>query len=107
MARMRYSVQELRSRLRDIMDKLTSHDAIIERYGKPVAAVIPFEDYEAIVEDLEDIRAARRADEAWAEYDRNPGAFMTLEELRAKLEAEGVFDDNEATSIPSRARTTG
>ena len=45
-----------------------------------------------VIENRRDIRAARRAPKAWARYDRDPGAFMSLDELRAKLEAEGILE---------------
>lgn len=50
---------------REIMDRtIAGEDTVITRYGKPVAAVIPFADYEAIRPALDALRRARLTDEA-------------------------------------------
>lgn len=66
--------REARKNWRDLLDAAYSgqQDAIIERNGKPVAALIPYEDYVALEEMLADIRAARRA-EAMPEASRQTG----------------------------------
>jgi hypothetical protein len=56
-----------------------------------MAAVIPIADYDALLEELEDLRAARRAQqalEAWRE-DRSRGRPYTA--VREELAAEGLL----------------
>ena len=67
-------------------------DTVIERDGQPVAAVIPYADYEALAEALYDIRAMRRADEALEEYRRDPSVMRSLRELRKEWGAAGLID---------------
>lgn len=79
---------EARTKWRDVLDTVVAgNPVVVERHGKPVAAVIPFEAYEALAEQIEDLEDERAADVALAEYRRNPSGAMTLEELDAELEA--------------------
>ena len=84
--------EDARTRWRDILDAAgTGQDVVIARYGKPVAAVIPIADYEALLEELEDMRAARRAQqalEAWRE-DRSRGRPYAV--VREELVSEGLL----------------
>ena len=88
-----YSSDDARTRWRDILDAASSGvDSVIARYGKPMAAVIPLADYEALVAELEDLRAARRAQvalEAWR-ADSSRGRPYTA--VREELAAEGFLD---------------
>lgn len=87
------SSEDARTRWRDILDAAgTGQDVVIARYGKPMAAVIPIADYDALLEELEDLRAARRAQaalDAWQE-DRNRGRPYAA--VREELVAEGLID---------------
>lgn len=47
-------------------------DTIIERYGQPIEALIPFDDYIAVLETLEDLRLARQALPALEEWQADP-----------------------------------
>jgi prevent-host-death family protein len=86
--------QEARSKWRDLLDDATAgKGAIIERSGRPVAVLIPYEDYEAILEELEDMRAGRHAIEAYEEWERDPSTAIPYEEFRAQLVAEGLLDE--------------
>ncbi len=82
--------EDARTRWRDILDAAgTGQDVVIARYGKLMAAVIPIADYNALIEELEDLRAARRAQvtlEAWRK-DRSRGRPYTA--VREELIAEG------------------
>jgi prevent-host-death family protein len=84
--------EDARTRWRDILDAAgTGQDVVIARYGKPMAAVIPIADYDALLEELEDLRAARRAQqslEAWRE-DRSRG--RPYDAVREELAAEGLL----------------
>jgi PHD/YefM family antitoxin component YafN of YafNO toxin-antitoxin module len=63
---------------------------VIERYGEPTAALIPYEDFVAIQEILADLRAARRAEAALAEYRDDPTTARPWREVMAELEEESA-----------------
>lgn len=89
-----YSSDEARSRWRDVLDAaLAGDDVVIERYGKPAAAVIPYQDYAELAEMLEDLRDAREAQKALEEWERDPSSFTPWEEVKARLIAEGRLDE--------------
>jgi prevent-host-death family protein len=82
-----------RTKWRDIMDAAqTGIETIIARYGKPTAVVISFADYEALLEDLDDLRAGRRAAEVYTAWQRDPGTATPYADIRAELVAEGLLD---------------
>jgi len=89
------SSHEARTRWRDMLDAVSQGktDVVIERYGKPVAAVIAYEDYEAVVEELEDLRDGRYAVAAYEEWKRDPSTARPYEEIVAELIAEGLLDE--------------
>ena len=85
--------KEARIKWRDLLDSATAgKDAIIERSGRPVAALIPYEDYTAMLDELEDMRADRRAIAAYEEWQRDPSGAIPWEEFEAQLIAEGLLD---------------
>lgn len=84
---------EARQTWRDVLDAVTTGDqVVIERYNKPVAALISYEDFLALYDDLEDLRAARRADEAYAVWKRDPSRARSWDEIEADLIADGRLD---------------
>jgi prevent-host-death family protein len=87
--------RDARSRWRDLLDKVLtrSADIIIERHGKPVAVLIPAEDYEALLDELDDLRAGRRAMEAYEEWKRDPSTARPYEDIRAELVRDGLLDE--------------
>jgi len=87
--------REARTQWRDILDKVYSgaNDVVIERYGKPVAALIPYEDFEALSEHLEDMRLARVASKAYEEWKEDPSIAVPYSEFREELIAEGWLDE--------------
>jgi prevent-host-death family protein len=89
------NVREVRARLRDLLDKILSGDTdfVIERNGKPIAALIPIGDFEELQEELDDLRAARRAEAAYAEWRRDPSVARPYSEVRAELVEEGLLDE--------------
>lgn len=85
---------DARTRWRDILDAANrGEDVVITRYGKPTAVVIPIADYEALQEELEDLRAARRAQAALEAWRRDSGRGRPYAEVRAELVAEGLLND--------------
>ena len=86
--------REARARWRDLLDAAHtgSADIVIQRSGRPVAAMIPYADYEALVDELNDLRANRRAIEAYREWQRDPSTARAWEEVRFELLASGRLD---------------
>ena len=82
--------REARQKWRDLLDAAHkgTNDTIIERSGKPIAVLIPYEDYLAIEEALDDLRAARRAAEAYKALQGQPDQGRSYTEIRATLEDE-------------------
>jgi prevent-host-death family protein len=90
-----FSSHEARARWRDILDKVMTRtaDVIIERSGKPVAVLIPVEDYEHLQDELDDLRAGRRAAAAYDEWKRDPSTARPYEEIRKDLVDDGLLDE--------------
>ncbi|MYC97254.1 MAG: type II toxin-antitoxin system Phd/YefM family antitoxin [Caldilineaceae bacterium SB0661_bin_32] len=63
-------------------------DTIIERNGQPVGALIPFDDYIAVLETLEDLRLARQAMPALEEWQADPSTARPWREVLAELRVE-------------------
>ena len=89
-----YSSDTARSHWRDILDVATGGgDVVVERYGKPIAAIIPYADYEALLEALEDLRDARDAQIAYEEWQRDPSLGRPYDEIRAEWVTQGRLDE--------------
>lgn len=71
---------------RDVLDDVADGDDIlVERYNKPVAAVIAYEDYIALQDELDDLRSARRAQAALEAWRKDPSLARPWEEVKAEL----------------------
>jgi prevent-host-death family protein len=82
-----------RAHWRRVLDKASAGgDTVIERYGQPAAAIIPYDDYLALQDELEDLRAARHAAEALEAWERDPSRGRSYAEVRAELVKEGQLD---------------
>lgn len=78
---------------RDVLDTARAGlDSVIEHYGRPTAAVIPYADYEALQEELDDLRAGRRAAVAYEAWQRDPSSGTPLDQVEAELRAQGLLD---------------
>jgi prevent-host-death family protein len=95
MAVEKVSSREARSNWRDLLDKIMTRttDIVIERNGQLIAALIPIEDYEALKEELEHLRASRRAGMAYLEWQGDPTFARPLEHVEADLIAKGLLDE--------------
>lgn len=83
---------EARQNWRGLLDDIgAGDDVVIERYTKPVAAIISYADYLALQEELEDLRAARRAEEILERAKDDPEAFVPWEQVRADLIEDGLL----------------
>jgi prevent-host-death family protein len=91
-----FSSKQARTQWRRIMEAATTgEDVVIKRYGKPTVAVIAFEDYLNLQEELDDLRAAQRASLIYEEWKRDPSTARPWDEVKAELITEGVLDDGE------------
>jgi prevent-host-death family protein len=79
--------REARKKMREVLDSvyLKDQDVVIERNGKPIAAIIPLEDYLALKDELEDLRAGREADREYAKWKAHPESAVSLEDFEAEL----------------------
>ena len=84
-----------RTKWRDILDEASGGDTdvVVERYGKPMVAVISYDDFVALQEELDDLRAGRRAAEAYEAWKANPDRGMPYKDLHAELVQEGLLDE--------------
>ncbi len=91
------SSQEARVHWGKVLDAVEQDDAdvVIERYGKPIAALIPFADYHLLLEELEDLRDGRLAMVALEEWERDPSTARPYEEVVAELIAKGIWDEED------------
>ena len=79
--------RDARKAWRQILDEVRAgvSDIAITRYGEPIAVLIPAEDYEALAEELEDLRLARMAEEAYSEYLAAREQAVPYPQLRKQL----------------------
>jgi prevent-host-death family protein len=85
-----------RNSWRDVLDQVAAgDDVVIERYNKPIAALIRYEDYVALQEELDELRAAQRAQAALERWRRDPSTARPWEEVEAELIADGLLDARE------------
>lgn len=66
---------------------------MVERHGEPAIAVIPYADYVALQEALDDLRDARLAQATLDEWRRDPTTARSWEAVRSDLRDDGLIDD--------------
>jgi prevent-host-death family protein len=85
---------DARQSWRGLLDRvLKGEDVLIERNGKAVAVLIPVEDYEALQEELEELRAARRADVVYQAWKQDSSLGKPYHQVREELVQEGLLDE--------------
>jgi prevent-host-death family protein len=91
---------QARQSWRSLLDRvLQGEDVIIERNGKALAVLIPIDDYEKIRDDLDDLRAARRADSVYEAWKRTPEITEPWKSARAEFVKDGLLDELHAGGI--------
>jgi PHD/YefM family antitoxin component YafN of YafNO toxin-antitoxin module len=65
----------------------------VERNGKAIAAMIPIDDFEALQEELDDLRAFRRAAEVYEAWRRDPSTAEPYEQARAEMVRDGLLNE--------------
>ncbi|HAJ37913.1 MAG TPA: hypothetical protein DCL15_19760 [Chloroflexi bacterium] len=83
-----------RENWRKLLDAATTgrSDIVITRHGQPAAALIAYEDYLALQEELDELRAARRAEETVAAWRAAPSMARPWTEVEAELVARDLLD---------------
>lgn len=95
-----YDSHRARAQWRDVLDMAIGEtDIVVKRHGRPVVAVIAYADYMAMQDELDDLRAGRRAETIHQEWKRDPSIARPYAEFRAELVAEGVLDDQHGTPL--------
>jgi prevent-host-death family protein len=86
--------EEARLHWSEVLDAAASkHDVLITRDGQPVSVVIDYEDYATIQEELEDLRAGRRAQAELDKWLADPSIAMPWEDFKSDLKLNGVLDN--------------
>ena len=98
-----------RTKWRDVLDAATTgaSDIVIERYGKPVAVVIAYKDFVALQDELDDLRAARRAEAVYEEWQSDPSSARPYADFRAEMVAEGKLDDESRAALGDTPSSEG
>ena len=81
------SSRDARKRWREILDAVMKGDGdvAISRYGKPIAVLIPVEDYQEISGELEELRLSRLADDIYEDYLVRRELAESYEDVRTEL----------------------
>lgn len=81
------SSREARERWREVLDTVMKgkNDVAITRYGEPIAVVIPADDYEALVDEIEELRMSRLAERIYEDYLADRDSTKTLESVKSEL----------------------
>jgi prevent-host-death family protein len=98
---------EAREKWRDLLDAVSKQAVVIERHGKPAAALIAYEDFMELTEQLAELRAARRAAEAYGEWLSDETRARPYREIRQELAAEGLLDEQRGRAVDGSAQPAG
>lgn len=90
----------LRTRLSEVIDNTGKTDTVITRYHKPKAVIIPYEDYIALQEQLQDLRDAREADAVLEAIKADSSHVRPFREVVAEMIAAGEIDSSIVPPAP-------
>jgi prevent-host-death family protein len=94
MATKTVSSEKARTQWREIIESaIAGNDIVIERYGKPMVAVIPYEDFLELEELLEEMRETREAQIVLKEWQRDAATARPWDEVKSDLIADGLLDE--------------
>jgi len=82
----------LRARLSEVIDNTAKTDTVITRYHRPKAVIIPYEDYVALQEHLQDLRDAREADALMEAIKADRSRVRPFRAVVAEMVAAGEID---------------
>ena len=86
---------QARSNFRDLLDRVFvgSDDVMIERNGKPVAVMIPVNDYQDLFNELDDLRATRRALANYEAWQTDASLARPFSAVEKDLIDDGLLDE--------------
>ncbi len=89
------SSREARTRWRDILDDVNNGvtDVVVERYGKPIVAIIAYTDFADILQGLEDLRDGRLAMAELDAWKNDPSTAQSWQEIKTEMIADGLLDE--------------
>jgi PHD/YefM family antitoxin component YafN of YafNO toxin-antitoxin module len=77
----------------DLWKRLPDDKAIlVDRHGQPVVVMLTYQHFESILEELEDLRDAKRAREVLDAIRKGEEKTISLAEVEAELRAEGILN---------------
>jgi hypothetical protein len=80
----------------ELIETVRSGNNVVVRIDdKPEVAVIPYEDYLALQEQLEDLQDLRLAEAAFNEYRRDPSTARPFDEVVAEWHAQDAATDDD------------
>ena len=81
------SSRQARQQWRELLDTVMTgdNDVAILRYGKAVAVLIPAQDYNALVEELDELRMTRHAEDIYEDYLANRNSVEAYEDVRTEF----------------------
>lgn len=83
------SAEAARREWRTLVDGVVAgEDVIIERYARPAVAVIAYDDYTAILQELEEMRAQRRTEQLRAAWQQGKLKALPWEEVERRLQRD-------------------
>ena len=89
-----FKSDEARNRWRDMMDiALTGGRVIVERYNKPQAILIGYEQMNAIVQRLQELEAWAEAQRINQNIESGKAQVVTFEQHKARMQAKGATYD--------------
>lgn len=83
---------EARLQWRGILDNANKEDAIITRYGKPVAVVVGYDAWLGVQEELAEFRARQRVQAAIDEWRQDPTTARPWADIQQEMIDEGLLD---------------
>jgi hypothetical protein len=90
--------EEVRREWRTMIDGvMAGEDVVVERYARPAVAVIAYDDYVAIRQELEEMRATRRTQQLRADWQQGKIKALPWEQPENELPGNDVTK-NEITS---------
>jgi hypothetical protein len=88
--------EAVRREWREVIDTvLAGSNVVVGIDNKPLVAVIHYEDYLALQEQIEDLQDIRLAEAAYAEYLRDPSTARPFDEVVAEWHARDAAADDE------------
>lgn len=99
-----------REQWRDVLDKVTTGDGdvVVTRNKKPSVAIIPYADYELLLEQLDEIRSERLAAMLYQQWENGRIAAVPWSEVKQRLmETDNVHGANLSASSEDVGEDSG